>query len=90
MHPQTLKVWPKLEVEESYSNPTRSRIPPFHLESLSTFGFFASQTSWSLVVAYVSPLGAGLYPSTAHKAPRGMTPLPMVPGTLPALPVHYR
>ena len=34
---QTLKVWPKLEVEESYSNPIRSRIPPLHMETLSTF-----------------------------------------------------
>ena len=38
--PQTLKVWPKLEVEESYSNPTWSRIPPSHLETLSTLCFF--------------------------------------------------
>ena len=44
--PQTLKGWPKLEVEESYSNPTRSRIPPLHLETLFTFpplGFFHLQ-----------------------------------------------
>ena len=38
--PQNLKVWPKLEVEESYSNPTWSRIPPSHLETLSTLCFF--------------------------------------------------
>ena len=38
--PQNLKVWPKLEVEESYSNPTWSRIPPSHLETLSTLCCF--------------------------------------------------
>ena len=84
--PQNLKVWPKLEVEESYSNPTWSRIPPSHLETLSTLCFFPSQTLWALVGTYSSPLGAGLSLPIAHETPWGVTPLPMVPGTPPGTP----
>ena len=70
--------------EESYSNPIWSRIPPSHLETLSTL--FFSQTLWALVGTYSSPLGAGLSLPIAHETPWGVTPLPMVPDTPPGTP----